>query len=202
MRTIMMTAAVAATLLFTACSSSKQTTYTPSQPTQQNTQVKSFESTPVAPEAFADGMIDFGFGKSYDKSKAYRDALRSAQLNAATRLYRSISAVDTEFGQDITNGKKNETMTKRTERAVGIIDDKVVTIRNTQAPKFTQDASGVYECEVQIVVSPQLVKEVAKSIYSSLPSEDAIKVKYEEHKFVEEVYNKELEDYRKRQQAQ
>lgn len=191
MKRIFVLAVTTATMLLASCGASKKTVsmdYPHQQrPAQQQQSNQKFDS----------GMIDYGFGRSGDKGKAYRDALRNAQQNAATRLYRVLSSVDTDFGQDIAMGENLQSMSKRSERFVGIIDDKIVMIRNNKEPKFEQN-QGIWSCEVEIIVDNSLADAVAQSIYSSLPDDDALKVKFEEHQFKEE-FEKELAAYRQRQ---
>lgn len=140
-------------------------------------------------------MIDFGFGRSGDKAKALRDALKSAQNNIAIRLYRSISAVDTEFADDITLGDKIMTQTKRSDMIVGVVDRKTATISYTSAPTFSRE-NGIYECQVEVKLTPELLQSITKEVYNTLPAEDALKVKFDEQQFYENVYKRELEAYR------
>jgi len=140
-------------------------------------------------------MIDFGFGRSGDKSKALRDALKAAQNNIAIRLYRSISSVDKEFAEDITIGDKISTQTKRADMIVGIVDNKTATISYTTAPTFSRE-NGVYECQVEVKLMPELLQSITKEIYNSLSADDALKVKFDEQQFYENVYKQELEAYR------
>lgn len=147
---------------------------------------------------YADGLLDFGFAKSYNKGKAYQDALRNAQANIATRLYRVQSAVDTDFARDTENGAQMSSVSNRTARIVGVYDRKTVSVKLVADPKFTRDESGVYECEVQVVMDPALVRETAKALYSALSEDDALKVRFEEQQFVE-TYEKELAAYRESQ---
>lgn len=144
---------------------------------------------------YADGLFDFGFAKSYNKGKAYQDALRNAQANIATRLYRTQSAVDTDFARDTENGTEMSSVSNRTTRIVGVYDRKIVSVKLVADPKFTRDASGVYECEVQVVMDSAVVRETAKALYASLPEDDALKVRFEEQEFID-TYEKELEAYR------
>ena len=141
------------------------------------------------------GFADYGFARSYNKGKAYRDALRDAQANIATRLYRSLSSVDTPFAQDIENGANLSSMSIRTERMVGVIDNAVVNIRNTKEPKFTKGEDGVYECEVEVMMDNSMAQQIAKQIYNSLSTEDELRVKFAEQQFID-VYNQELEKFR------
>lgn len=140
-------------------------------------------------------MIDFGFGRSGDKAKALRDALKSAQNNIAIRLYRSISAVDKEFAEDITLGDKITTKTKRADMIVGIVDNKTATISYTTAPVFSRE-NGVYECQVEVKLMPDLLQSITKEVYNGLSADDELKVRFDEQQFYEEVYKQELEAYR------
>lgn len=140
-------------------------------------------------------MIDFGFGRSGDKAKALRDALKSAQNNIAIRLYRSISSVDKEFAEDITLGDKITTKTKRADMIVGIVDNKTATISYTTAPVFSRE-NGVYECQVEVKLMPELLQSITKEVYNNLSADDELKVRFDEQQFYEEVYKQELEAYR------
>lgn len=140
-------------------------------------------------------MIDFGFGRSGDKAKALRDALKSAQNNIAIRLYRSISSVDKEFAEDITLGDKITTQTKRADMIVGIVDSKTATISYTTAPTFSRE-NGVYECQVEVKLMPELLHSITKDIYNSLSADDELKVRFNEQQFYDNVYKQELEAYR------
>lgn len=142
-------------------------------------------------------LTEIGFGKSYSKSQAYRNALKDAQQNIAVRLYRVLSSVDTDFAQDTENGASLQSMGKRSERFVGVIDDKVVSIHNVSEPVFSKDASGVYECEVKVVMDNSLVADVAKALYSSMSDDDALRVKFEEQQFIKE-YEKQMKEFRER----
>lgn len=180
------------TLLFASCKTAK--------PTGTSTTVRStihvqYVPQDVLDDKFQDGLVDYGYGRSGNKGKAYRDALRSAQLAAATRLYNTLSAVATDFNEDIDLGKKSQYMSKRTERAVNIIDNKVVTIRNSKEPEYSHDEEGVWECDVEIMIDYSLAKRVAKEIYNAMPEDDSLRVKFEEKEFIEE-YEKQLRDFR------
>ena len=153
-------------------------------------------SKPISEQGYDQtGFLDYGFARSYNKGKAYRDALRDAQTNIATRLYRSLSSVDTPFAQDTESGTNLKSISNRTERMVGVIDNAVVNIRNTKEPKFNIGADGIYECEVEVFMDNSMAKQIAKQVYNSLSSEDELRVKFEEQKFID-VYNQELEKYR------
>ena len=156
------------------------------QSSQNQQQANTFDQT---------GFVDYGFARSYNKGKAYRDALRDAQANIATRLYRSLSSVDTPFAQDTENGSNLSSMSIRTERMVGVIDNAVVSIRNTKEPKFTKGEDGVYECEVEVMMDNSMAQQIAKQIYNSLSTEDELRVKFAEQQFID-VYNQELEKFR------
>ena len=145
-------------------------------------------------------LIEFGFGTSDDKAKAQRDALRAAQNNIALRLYRSISMVDTDYGNDITANGKSATQTKRTEMITGVVDNKVATIRYASKPVFVRTEDGLnWECQVEVVLQPALVESITKEIYEGLSSDDELKVRFDEQKFYEDTYKSLLEDYRKNQ---
>ena len=192
---VFMTFTTAAAVMLISCSASASTY---SQHEQWNTQQQQPQSHSYAASSkFDSGLIDYGFGRSGDKGKAYRDALRNAQHNAATRLYRVLSGVDTDFGQDIAMGENMQSISKRSERFIGIIDSKVVSIRNNKEPKFEHN-KGIWSCEVEIIIDNSLADAVAQSIYNSLPKDDALRVKFEEQQFIEE-FEKEMEAYRQRQ---
>lgn len=140
-------------------------------------------------------MIDFGFGRSGDKAKALRDALKAAQNNIAIRLYRSISSVDKEFASDITIGDKITTETERADMIVGIVDNKTATISYNTAPTYSRE-NGVYECQVEVKLVPELLQSITKEIYNSLSADDELKVRFDEQQFYENVYKQELEAYR------
>lgn len=201
-----------ATLIVCSCGTSKKVATT-NQTYQKSTQVTSTSSQsanqpeqPVRVSSVAQNainsqgpvsieMIDFGFGRSGDKAKALRDALKAAQNNIAIRLYRSISSVDKEFAEDITIGDKISTQTKRADMIVGIVDNKTATISYTTAPTFSRE-NGVYECQVEVKLMPELLQSITKEIYNSLSADDALKVKFDEQQFYENVYKQELEAYR------
>lgn len=207
----MIAMAVLAAALFASCGTSKKTAANDWQYQQWLAQQQQQQQPAPAPapaqapaanneNAFQSGLTEYGFGRSGDKGKAYRDALRDAQLNVATRLYRVMSAVDTSFGQDTANGENMRALSNRSERVVAIIDDKTVMIRNLKEPKFTQE-KGIWSCEVEVMVDHTLANAVAKEIYSSLSEDDALRVKFEEEQFKIE-FEKELAAYRQRQQQQ
>lgn len=211
MKKVFFLAAISA-LIVCSCGTSKKVAST-TQTYQKSTQVSSTTSQsanqpeqPVRVSSVAQNainnqspvsieMIDFGFGRSGDKSKALRDALKAAQNNIAIRLYRSISSVDKEFAEDITIGDKISTQTKRADMIVGIVDNKTATISYTSAPTFSRE-NGVYECQVEVKLMPELLKSITKEIYNSLSADDALKVKFDEQQFYENVYKQELEAYR------
>lgn len=143
-------------------------------------------------------MIDFGFGRSGDKAKAIRDAIKSAQNNIALRLYRSISSVDTEFAEDITLGDKITTKSKKSDMIVGIVDRKTSTISYTKAPSFTK-VNGIYECDIEVKLTPELLRSITKEIYESLSPDDEVKVRFDEQQYYENVYKKQLDEYRNSQ---
>lgn len=184
--TLFLLAAVAAAGV--SCSASKKAV-------QSTTEVSAMPQQNAEARKYADGMFDYGFAKSYNKGKAYQDALRNAQTNIATRLYRVQSAVDTDFARDTENGARMSSVSNRTARIVGVYDRKTISVKLVGEPKFTRDQSGVYECEVQVIMDPALIRETAKALYSSLPDDDALKVRFEEQQFVD-TYEKELAAYR------
>ena len=205
--------AISATLVICSCGTAKKAS-TSTQTYQRNTQVTSTTTSSkdqpeqqirvssVAQQAIDNQgpvsieMIDFGFGRSGDKAKALRDALKSAQNNIAIRLYRSISSVDKEFAEDITLGDKITTKTKRADMIVGIVDNKTATISYTTAPVFSRE-NGVYECQVEVKLMPELLQSITKEVYNGLSADDELKVRFDEQQFYEEVYKQELEAYRK-----
>ena len=141
------------------------------------------------------GEVDFGFGKSFNKGQAYTNALRNAQENIATRLYRSISAVDESFARDTQNAAQLSSVSNRTSKIIGIIDNKVVSVTLMKDPTYTKDEQGAWDCEVQVFLDAKVVKETAKSIYNTLSDDDVLRVKFEEQQFQEE-YEKQLKEYR------
>lgn len=204
-------AAVAA-LVFCSCGTTKKassstqayqrtTTVNPSSSSSTNQPEQQIRVSSVAQNAINQQgpvsieMIDFGFGRSGDKAKALRDALKSAQNNIAIRLYRSISSVDKEFAEDITLGDKITTKTKRADMIVGIVDNKTATISYTTAPVFSRE-NGVYECQVEVKLMPELLQSITKEVYNGLSADDELKVRFDEQQFYEEVYKQELEAYR------
>lgn len=188
MKTFTIPAIAIACALLVSCGASKKAV-------QTSPDVSVAPRQSIEAQKYADGLIEFGFAKSFNKGKAYQDALRNAQSNIATRLYRVQSAVDTDFARDTENGAQMSSVGNRTARIVGVYDRKIVSIRLISDPKFTKDNSGVYECEVQVVMDPTLAEETAKAIYASLPDDDVLKVKFEESQFIE-TYTKELEAFR------
>lgn len=182
----------------------QQPYYQAPQPQQQQIENIPLNLSKAAEDAFNNQdpisveMIDFGFGRSGDKAKALRDALKSAQNNIAIRLYRSVSSVDTEFGEDITLGDKITTKSKKSDMIVGIVDRKTSTISYTKAPVFTRE-NGIFECEVEVKLTPELLKSITKEIYESLSSDDEVKVRFDEQQFYENVYKKQLDEYRNSQ---
>ena len=204
--------AAAAALVVCSCGTAKKTSTT-TQTYQKSTQVNSSTSSSanqpeqsirvssIAQQAINNQgpvsieMIDFGFGRSGDKAKALRDALKAAQNNIAIRLYRSISSVDKEFAEDITIGEKITTKTERADMIVGIVDNKTATISYTSAPSFSRE-NGVYECQVEVKLMPELLQSITKEIYNTLSTDDELRVKFDEKQFYEDVYKRELEAYR------
>lgn len=203
---------IATMFMLSSCGASRKSTvsYQSSQNWQQITQVDASQAgtqqvtvSDVAKQAYDNQapasveMLDYGFSRSGDKAKAMRDALKSAQNNIALRLYRSISSVDTEFAEDISMGENMVTKTKRSDMIVGIVDNKTATISYTRPPIFTRE-NGVYECEVEVKLTPELLQSITKEIHNSLPADDEMKVKFDEQQFYNDVYQKMLEDYRTR----
>lgn len=141
-------------------------------------------------------MIDFGFARSSDRAKAIRDALKSAQNNIAIRLYRSISAVDKEFAEDITLGDKISTETKRADMIIGVVDRKTATISYTSKPELKPLGDGTYDCQVEVKLVPELLQSITKEIYNSLSQNDELKVRFDEQQFYDSVYKQELDSYR------
>ena len=107
-----------AVLAVASCGSPKVTQTTTTTTTSVTTDLSKYES----------GLFDYGYSRSSNKGKAYTDALRNAQQNIATRLYRVVSAVDTDFAQDTENGAKLQSLSERSSRFVGIIDEKVIAL--------------------------------------------------------------------------
>lgn len=186
MKKIFTLMAIAATVLMAvSCGSSKNVATTTT-------------TAPADLSKYESGLFDYGYAKSYNKGKAYTDALRNAQQNIATRLYRVISAVDSDFGQETENGANMQSLSERSARFVGIIDDKVATVRLAGEPKFTKTADGVFECEVEVIMDNSLVAEVqAELTKASMSDDEVVRVKFEENKFKQE-YEKELEAFRNR----
>ena len=208
--------AIATMFMLSSCGASRKSTVSlqSSQNWQQITQVDASQAgtqqvtvSDVAKQAYDNQapvsveMLDYGFGRSGDKAKAMRDALKSAQNNIALRLYRSISSVDTEFAEDISKGENMVTKTKRSDMIVGIVDNKTATISYTRPPIFTRE-NGVYECEVEVKLTPELLQSITKEIHNSLPADDEMKVKFDEQQYYNDVYQKMLEDYRTRSSKQ
>lgn len=205
-------AVIATAFVLCSCGASRKSTvsYQSSQNWQQITQVDASQAgtqqvtvSDVAKQAYDNQapvsveMLDYGFSRSGDKAKAMRDALKSAQNNIALRLYRSISSVDTEFAEDISMGENMVTKTKRSDMIVGIVDNKTATISYTRPPIFTRE-NGIYECEVEVKLTPELLKAITTEIHNSLPADDEMKVKFDEQQYFNDVYQKMLEDYRTR----
>lgn len=206
-----------ATIFVWSCGSSKQATTT-TQTYQKSTEVTSttqgnssmnqparpIDVSPVAQQAIdnqapvAIEMLDWGYARSGDRAKAQRDALKAAQNNIVIRLYRSISSVDQEFGQDITIGEKITSETKRSDMIIGIVDKKTATISYTKQPTVSRE-NGIYEVEVEVKLTPELLNSITSEIYNSLSSEDELKVKFDEQQFFENVYKAQLDAYRAEQ---
>lgn len=216
MKKTMFIMAIATMFMLSSCGASRKSTVSlqSSQNWQQITQVDASQAgtqqvtvSDVAKQAYDNQapvsveMLDYGFGRSGDKAKAMRDALKSAQNNIALRLYRSISSVDTEFAEDISKGENMVTKTKRSDMIVGIVDNKTATISYTRPPIFTRE-NGVYECEVEVKLTPELLQSITKEIHKSLPADDEMKVKFDEQQYYNDVYQKMLEDYRTRSSKQ
>lgn len=216
MKKTMFIMAIATMFMLSSCGASRKSTVSlqSSQNWQQITQVDASQAgtqqvtvSDVAKQAYDNQapvsveMLDYGFARSGDKAKAMRDALKSAQNNIALRLYRSISSVDTEFAEDISKGENMVTKTKRSDMIVGIVDNKTATISYTRPPIFTRE-NGVYECEVEVKLTPELLQSITKEIHNSLPADDEMKVKFDEQQYYNDVYQKMLEDYRTRSSKQ
>ena len=179
-----------AVLAVASCGSPKVTQTTTTTTTSVTTDLSKYES----------GLFDYGYSRSSNKGKPYTDALRNAQQNIATRLYRVVSAVDTDFAQDTENGAKLQSLSERSSRFVGIIDEKVVTVKLAGEPKFNKTSDGIFECEVEVIMDNALVAEVQAALSkAAMSDDDAVRVKFEENKF-REVYEKELADFRNRKQ--
>lgn len=216
MKKTMFFVAIATMFMLSSCGASRKSTVSlqSSQNWQQITQVDASQAgtqqvtvSDVAKQAYDNQapvsveMLDYGFARSGDKAKAMRDALKSAQNNIALRLYRSISSVDTEFAEDISKGENMVTKSKRSDMIVGIVDNKTATISYTRPPIFTRE-NGVYECEVEVKLTPELLQSITKEIHNSLPADDEMKVKFDEQQYYNDVYQKMLEDYRTRSSKQ
>ena len=179
-----------AVLAVASCGSPKVTQTTTTTTTTVTTDLSKYES----------GLIEYGYARSHNKGKAYTDALRNAQQNIATRLYRVVSAVDTDFAQDTENGAKLQSLSERSSRFVGVIDEQVVTVKLAGEPKFTKTSDGIFECEVEVLMDNSLVAKVQAALSeAAMSDDDAVRVKFEENKF-REVYEKELADFRNRKQ--
>lgn len=169
-----------------------------------NGEVYNIELSKTAQDAFdnqqpvAVEMLDFGFGRSGDKAKALRDALKSAQNNIAIRLYRAVTYVDKEFAEDIVLGDKITTKSEKADMVVGVVDRKVASISYTKSPVFRRD-KNIWECDIEVKLTPEIINSIAKEIYNSLPEEDELKVKYSSKQFEEETFNKVLDEYRNSQ---
>ncbi len=149
----------------------------------------------TAPASVYVGAMEFGYGKSFNKGQAYTLALKNAQENMAVRLCRSISYVDNDFARDTESGAQLNSVSNRTKKIVGIIDNKVFSVNLMKDPAYTKDGQGVWECEVQVFMDDTVVKETAKSIYNTLPDDDVLRIKFEEKQFTEE-FEKQLKEYR------
>ena len=179
-----------AVLAVASCGSPKVTQTTTTTTTTVSTDLSKYES----------GLIEYGYARSHNKGKAYTDALRNAQQNIATRLYRVVSAVDTDFAQDTENGAKLQSLSERSSRFVGVIDEQVVTVKLAGEPKFNRTSDGIFECEVEVLMDNSLVAKVQAALSeAAMSDDDAVRVKFEENKF-REVYEKELADFRNRKQ--
>lgn len=179
-----------AVLAVASCGSPKVTQTTTTTTTTVTTDLSKYET----------GLIEYGYARSHNKGKAYTDALRNAQQNIATRLYRVVSAVDTDFAQDTENGAKLQSLSERSSRFVGVIDEQVVTVKLAGEPKFNRTSDGIFECEVEVLMDNALVAKVQAALSeAAMSDDDAVRVKFEENKF-REVYEKELADFRSRKQ--
>lgn len=182
--------AIAIALVATSCGTAKKAA-----PTTIVSQSGIPTPSITGPSTVYAGEMDFGFGKSFNKGQAYTNALRNAQENIATRLYRGISAVDEAFARDTQNAAQLNTVSNRTSKIVGIIDNKVVSVTLMKDPTYTKDEQGAWDCEVQVFLDAKVVKETAKAIYNTLSDDDVLRVKFEEQQFQEE-YEKQLKEYR------
>ncbi|MBR2116600.1 MAG: hypothetical protein IJ942_06240 [Alistipes sp.] len=212
MKKIFVFAVITAAMSLVSCGATKQATNNSNQTWQQTTQVNNKSSeqpqtinlSSAAQAAFDNQgsinveMIDFGFGRSGDRAKALRDALKSAQNNIAIRIYRTLSIVDKEFAEDITIGDKISSKTQRSDMIIGIVDRKTATISYSKAPEYSR-TDNIWEYSVEVKLTPELLKSISSEIYNSLSSNDELKVKFDAQKFEEEVYNKQLEEFRKNQ---
>ena len=182
-----------AVLAVASCGSPKvtqTTTTTTTTTTTVSTDLSKYES----------GLIEYGYARSHNKGKAYTDALRNAQQNIATRLYRVVSAVDTDFAQDTENGAKLQSLSERSSRFVGVIDEQLITGKLAGEPNFTRTSDGIFDGEVEVLRDNSLVAKVQAALSeAAMSDDDAVRVKFEENKF-REVYEKELADFRNRKQ--
>lgn len=206
-----------ATFFVCSCGSSKKATTT-TQSYQKSTEITSttqgsssinqparpIDVSPVAQQAIdnqapvAIEMLEWGYGKSGDRARAGRLAIEDAQNKIVIKLYRSISSVDQEFGEDITIGEKITTKTKRADMIIGIVDKKRASISNTKQPTVGRE-NGIYEVEVEVKLTPELLNSITSEIYNNLSSEDELKVKFDEQQFFENVYKAQLDAYRAEQ---
>lgn len=180
-------ATVVVAMIVTSCGTSKKTT------------VVSNNSIPTpsitAPAEVYVGETERGYGKSFNKGQAYTIALRNAQENMATRLYRSISSLDKVYNRNTQSGAQLSSVSNREDEMLGIIDDKVVSISLMKDPVYTKDEQGAWDCEVQVFLDSKVVAETAKKIYNTLSDDDVLRVKFEEQQFMDE-FEKQLKEYR------
>ena len=141
------------------------------------------------------GEVEYGFGISYNKGEAYTIAIENAQENMALRLYRSLSSVDEPFNQETQSGTNLKSISNRTRKMIGIVDNKVVSISLMKDAEFARNPQGYWECTVQVFLDKKVVKDAAKTVYDSLSEDDELRVKFEEKQF-EEEFEKRLKEYR------
>ena len=177
MKKIFVFAVITAAMSLVSCGATKQATNNSNQTWQQTTQVNNKSSeqpqtinlSSAAQAAFDNQgsinveMIDFGFGRSGDRAKALRDALKSAQNNIAIRIYRTLSIVDKEFAEDITIGDKISSKTQRSDMIIGIVDRKTATISYSKAPEYSR-TDNIWEYSVEVKLTPELLKSISSEI--------------------------------------
>lgn len=188
MRTIMMTAAVAATLLFTACGSSKQTA------TAQQSKAP-FGKTYQLPCAVYDTDEVFAAtgiyrGSSYQKGECQLNALENAKQQVYAKYHHACEGMISNYGGSIGNNRGNDISTKMNRATDQIVK---VVLNDIQACCIefgeVQD-DGHIECYVGIKVPKKaLAEQTAKAVADILTPEEKNQIGFEEYK-----YRKDMEE--------